>query len=331
MIIKSYILENNEDLFKCNLSLFYGQNLGLINSFKEKIKDFYKKKAEIYTLYQKELIEEKSDFFVKISTLSLFNKQKVFLIHNCTDKIIPILEKLENEIDGNRIFLFSDILDKKSKLRSHFEKSKKYSVIPCYEDNEASLKKIIEYKLENFTGVNTNVINKLISNCDLSRIKLNNELEKMTIFFSNRKINDNELDLLLNTKESENFNNVSDSALLGDQVKTNQLLNNVTLETEKTFFYLSVINQRFTNIKNILILSRNSNLETALNQIKPPIFWKDKPIVLNQLKKWSLKKINLALNKTYNVETQIKSSSTLNKNLLLKQTIIDVCNLANAA
>ena len=92
-----------------------------------------------------------------------------------------------------------------------------------------------------------------------------------------------------------------------------------------------MLNQRFNSIKNILILSKNVSVETALNQIKPPIFWKDKPIVLNQLKKWSLKKINLALNKTYNIETLIKSSSNINKNLLLKQAIIDVCNLANAA
>jgi len=331
VIFKSYLLENNEDLFKYDLTLFYGQNLGLIDDFKEKIKNFYKKNTEIYSLYQKELLDGENDLIVKISTLSLFNKQKVFLINNCTDKIISILEKLENKIDNNKIFLFSDNLEKRSKLRSYFEKSKKYAVIPCYEDSETSLKKVIEQKLRDFAGVNTIIINKIINNCGFSRVKLNNELEKIIIFFSNKKIKENELDLLLNTKESDNFNNISDSALLGDQIKTNRLLNNISLETEKTTFYLSMLNQRFNSIKNILILSKNVSVETALNQIKPPIFWKDKPIVLNQLKKWSLKKINLALNKTYNIETLIKSSSNINKNLLLKQAIIDVCNLANAA
>ena len=64
--------------------------------------------------------------------------------------------------------------------------------------------------------------------------------------------------------------------------------------------------------------------------LKPPIFWKDKPIFLNQINKWDSKKVNQALDKTYNLEVLIKSNSTINKNFLLKNLLIDICSLANA-
>ena len=37
MNLKSYLLEENLDIQKNNLVLFYGENLGLKNDFKEKI------------------------------------------------------------------------------------------------------------------------------------------------------------------------------------------------------------------------------------------------------------------------------------------------------
>jgi DNA polymerase III delta subunit len=64
--------------------------------------------------------------------------------------------------------------------------------------------------------------------------------------------------------------------------------------------------------------------------IKPPIFWKDKPHFIKQIKKWNLNKIKNILKKTYNLEIEIKSNASINKNVLLKKLIIDICMLANA-
>ena len=38
MIYKSYLVEENFKLIKSNIVLFYGENLGLKNDFKDKIK-----------------------------------------------------------------------------------------------------------------------------------------------------------------------------------------------------------------------------------------------------------------------------------------------------
>ena len=60
------------------------------------------------------------------------------------------------------------------------------------------------------------------------------------------------------------------------------------------------------------------------------IIWKDKPKVVEQAKKWSLEKTKKMREKTYNFEVYIKSNAIVNKNLLVKKLIIDICELANA-
>jgi len=75
----------------------------------------------------------------------------------------------------------------------------------------------------------------------------------------------------------------------------------------------------------------NSNIESIVSNLKPAVFWKDKPMLIEQSKKWDKEKIRLALKKTYNTEIKIKSSSSIKKDLLIKNLIVELCITANSA
>ena len=98
-----------------------------------------------------------------------------------TDKILPLVKEI-NKIDKQKIFLFSELLDKKSKIRNYFEKSKNTGIVPCYIDNEITLKKIITEKLKHFKNLNTANINIILENSSLSRMKLKNNGENFSLF-----------------------------------------------------------------------------------------------------------------------------------------------------
>ena len=273
-----------------------------------------------------------SDILInEIRNVSLFDNQKIFIIDQINDKLLNLIEELQNIMNENKIFLFSDILEKKSKIRSLFEKSKKFDVVACYKDNEINLKKIISSKLKGYSGVTPRLINTLIENSSMDRIKTNNEIEKIKTFFSDKIIKPDLLEKIMNQQTDEDFNAVKDTALNGNKSDTNKLLSSTMFEEEKNIYYLTAINQRLNKLKDVAIFADTQNIAEIVDNVKPPIFWKDKPNFIIQAKKWNEKKLNIALEKTYETEIKLKTNAELNKNLLIKKLIVDVCNLASAS
>ena len=328
MIYKSYIVEQNIKSLKENIILFYGENLGLKTDLKNIIRQ-NEKEAEIINFLQEDIIKNKEKFFNEILNLSLFEKKKIFFIREVSEKILPIIQKLEEKMDDQKIYLFAEILDRKSKLRSHFEKSKKTGVVACYADNEISIKKIILHQLKNFKNLTIQNINLIISNSNLDRIKLNNELEKIKIFFNDKVLDTEKLEALLNIKENDNFNDLKNEAISGNRDKTNKLINETFIEKDKLLFYLSLINNRLIKLVEISNLSKDKNIEETINNLKPPIFWKEKPIILTQARKWNSNKLKKILNETYELELKLKSNSSINQKILFKKLIVDICSGAN--
>ena len=328
MIHKSYLIENNIELLKNNLILFYGENVGLLDDFKSKINSNSKNKVLKYS--QDEILKDENLVINEIKNISLFEDKKIFFIQNANDKILNFVNKILHEIKDDKIYIFSNLLDSRSKLRSFFEKQKKVDVVPCYPDNELTIKKIISNNLKEFSGLTPTIINTIIDSCSCQRTKLNNEIEKIKSYFQNKNIDIKNLTELLNLKEDDDINLLRDSALAGNISKTSKLLQSMIIEPEKAAYYVSTFISRFLKLKEIITI-KSKNVEEVVNNMKPPVFWKDKPILIGQAKVWSDKKLYMAINKTYDTEYIIKSNSQIDKKIIIKKLIIDVCKLANAA
>ena len=330
MIIKSFILENNiKSIIDKNIFLFYGENLGLKRDFKREIKKELVN-SETLNFVQEEIIKNQNILFNEIKNKSLFEEKKVVFIEQVDDKILETIESICQNIGEDRIFMFAGLLDKKSKLRTFFEKSKDLGISACYKDNDITIRNIITKKLKDIKGLSNEIINTIILNTNLDRDKVNNEIEKIISCFHDKELKVDVIRNLLNIETNEDFNALKDEALSGNKDKTNKLLADTILENENIFFYLNIINQRINKLKEIKLLQKKQeNIEAVIDSMKPPIFWKDKPKVLAQAKMWDIGKINNALKKTYNVELEIKTSNSVNKNLLIKNLIVELCSEAN--
>ena len=328
MIYKSYKIEEDIELLSNNISLFYGENLGLVDYFKNKI-IFNYKKDKILRFNQHDILNNENRFFDELNNISLFSEKKIFLIQDVNDKLLKIFDEVLLNTNENKIFLFSGILEKKSKIRNFFEKEKLLNIIPCYQDSDLSMKKLINASLKNYSNLTPNVINVILENCGNDRIKLNNEINKIKCYFT-KKIDYVDLKKLLNAKEDNDFNLIRDSSLNGNINRTNKLLSSLIIEREKMIFYISTINLRLEKLKEISRQKLN-NIEDTISNLKPPIFWKDKPVYIEQAKIWNSGKLDDALNKTYTAELKIKSNTSIDKKTILKKLIVDICILANAA
>ena len=151
-------------------------------------------------------------------------------------------------------------------------------------------------RLKNFTGLTNEILNSLIENSNLDRVRLNNELDKIETFFTNKRLVGSDINQLLNLDENENFNELRDAVIAGNKTKTNKLLSETFVDDDKTLYYTNSINQRLNKINQIL-LSKKKSLDEAVSSVKPPIFWKEKTIVLEQTRKWQPGKIRKILKK----------------------------------
>ena len=328
MIYKSFVIEQNINSISEKITLFYGVNLGLKNDLKSKIIQL-NKNSEILRYTQDELLKDKILLINEIKNISLFEKKKFFFIENVNDKFLELIKEVENILSERKIFLFSDVLDKKSKLRNYIEKSKNCACVPCYEDNETSIKKLINSKLKGYNGLSPYNINLIVDHTNLDRSKLNNELNKIISCFPNKDILTEKLEVLLNAKANNDFNKLKDEAFLGNKVNTNKLLAQTGIDNEKNIFYLNIINQRLEKLLQIQNFDK-SRIEDAIDSLKPPVFWKDKPNLTNQAKKWDKFKVQKMLNLTYYLEKKTKTNNIIEKNILIKKLLVDICSLANA-
>lgn len=327
MILKSYEIENKINLIiRYRSVLFYGENIGLKDTFKEKIVSLHHD-AEIINLYQEDISKNKNIISNEIKNESLFTSKKIIIVNQANEKIIDEIEDFSDKNKSVKVILFAELLDKRSKLRSLFEKDNNLAVVPCYNDNDITLRKLVSLELKNFKNFNNNMMNMILNYSNLNRKTILSNLDKIKIYFDKKILEEKGLENLLNSDRNEIFENIRDAALDGDRVKLNNLLNNFNFAQEDTYLYLNSINFRLTKMLDILKQNEvNQSLELTLGKIKPPIFWKDKPIYLRLLKKWDIKRVIRATEFLGKIEKDIKSNSSLNQLTIVKNSIINICS-----
>ena len=325
MILKSFeIAKVNLDLHK--IILLYGKNEGykkqIINKLTKDIKDI-----NIYE--EKEIIDIQGSFIEKISTKSLFEEKKIIIIKRVSDKILKIIEEIYLKNFDDIIIVESGNLEKKSKLRSFFEREKNLVCIPFYpDDNQTLLKLASTFFKEKKISTSQSNINQIILKCYGDRENLFSELKKIEHFVSNGKILTSEnISKLTNLSENFSISELIDNCLAKNQKKIIYILNENNYTNEDSI----VISRTFLNkSKKILKLSeefqKNNNIELTLSSARPPIFWKDKEIVKQQIYKWKPQNLKKLVYELSQVELIIKknlnNSIRIITDFILKQSTL---------
>ena len=315
MIIKSYNADNLKP--NNNFFLFYGKNEGLK---KQIINNLLKNKKEISSYDEREVLENSNSFIENTLTKSLFENEKIILIKRGTDKIFKIIEEIsEKKIEDLIIIINSENLDKKSKLRAFFEKSKKYICIAVFPDNNQTLAQLTFnfFKQKNILISQQN-INFIVNKCNGDRDILENELKKIEHFSKNKKeITFDDLIKLINLSENHGISELIDNCLAKNQKKTLNILNENIFTSEDCILIIRTFLNKSKRILKLCNEFENSkNIETTISSAKPPIFWKDKEIVKQQIYTWKPEKIKKLIYELFEIELIVKKNLNNSVNLV---------------
>jgi len=317
MIVKSFEINKINNSHK--IFLFYGENEGHKN---EIIEDKFKKKYtnSIYVYEENEILKNQENFFNEILSKSFFEKEKLIIINRTTDKIKNLIDEIiEKKIDDIIIILNSNSLEQKSKLRILFEKNKDLTCIPFYADNNQTLNSIINFFFrEKKISISQQLINVLIERSRGDRKNLKNELQKIESFSLNKKnINFQEIIKLTNLADNYSASELIDHCLAKNTKKTVTILNENNYSDEDNMIIIKTLLNKLKRLLKIHdLIDEKSNIDQAVSSFKPPIFWKDKPIVTQQLKSWGKKELKDLIFESNSVELLIKKNSAIAKNIL---------------
>ena len=316
MIIKSYEL-NKINFDQNKLILFYGKNEGLKN---DSTNNLLKNKENISKYEEKEILENTNIFLENVFSKSLFENEKMIIIKRVTDKILKIIEEIEEKkIEDLKIIINADILEKKSKLRSFFEKSKEHVCVAFYPDTNQVLSKLT-YNFFNQKKISISPanINLIVNKCNGDRETLFNELDKIEYFSkSGKKITEESIIKLTNLIENHSISDLIDNCLAKNKKKIINILNENNFGNEDCI----IITRTFLlKSKKILKLcsefKSNKNIDLTISSAKPPIFWKDKEITKQQIYKWTPENIKKLIYKLNEIELLIKKNINNSINLI---------------
>tara|TARA_B110000046_G_scaffold121533_1_gene128168 strand:+ start:2885 stop:3880 length:996 start_codon:yes stop_codon:yes gene_type:complete len=318
MIVKSYEL-SKIDIKKNCLFLLFGANEGhkkqIIN---EKFKKFYPQSTYVYE--ETEVLNNQENFFNNILTKSFFENEKLIIINRVSDKINNIIKELiEKNVADLIVVLNASALEKKSKIRSLFEKSKNTICIPFYEDNNQTLSAIIEnFFRESKIPISQQAINLIVQRSRGDRQNLNNEMDKIKSFVQNKnKVDIEDLLKLTNLAENYSVSELIDCCLSKNKKRTINILNENNYSLEDCIL---IIRTFLIKSKKLLKLcyeyNNNKDIEAVISSAKPPIFWKDKDITKQQIKIWSFNNIQNLIYKISDIELLIKKNNYNSINIL---------------
>ena len=337
MIIKSYEVKKNiQNLYKHNFYLMYGENVGL----KYDIRDFIKKtikqkndKIEILSLTEDEILSNEENFYDFIYSGSLFSDIKILTISQATDKIIKNISNIYDKKPENIfIFIFSNILEKKSKLRNFFETNEKTICIACYLDSIKDLEIIAQTELKkNNISISREAINLLIEKSNSDRINLRNEIEKIISYSQNKKnLELDEIRSLINFTGDYKSDILINECLSRNVLQYKKIISELYFNTINYVMLLRILSNKVQRLLKIKEQHDGKNsIDNLINFSKPAIFWKEKPLVKKQLSLWNLNDLKNLIGEINNTELLCKKNPTAGKAIFYK-FFLDICVKANS-
>ena len=323
MISKFYELAKFKN--KINYYLFYGENDGQkLDTIESNFKNFTKENTYKYS--EKDILADTRIFLENLYSKSFFEKEKLIIISDVTDKILSLIqENLETKVEDIIIILIAKKLDKKSKIRNFFEKEKNLIIVPFYEDTSQTLISIAKKILnENKLNLSQEHLNLIIEKSQGDRINLKNELKKI-INFSEGKKKIELSDILKLTNLSENYSagELVDNCLSKNKKRTLNIINENIPSSEDNILILRTFLNKLKRLRKLrLNLKQDSNIDQVINSFKPPIFWKDKNIIKQQIKLWELNDIENFIVDLNNTESLIKKNPQIS-NQIINNMILD--------
>lgn len=297
--------------------LIYGPDLGMVSLRSRKLaKTAIKDEASDMSMVQISYDNIKNDpqYLASIlCTTSLFCSKKAILVYDSAPTInkdlTPII--LSNNNDNFLIFSAGD-LSASSSLRQLFEKESSLAAIPCYKEDQQTIKRLLETKLKQAGfSFDNNALEAMSQKFMGDQMVIISELGKLITYMGDNKfISLSDVDAVITDNKEAIFDNIYNDLFSKDlksgQLNINRALNDGTPE----ILIMRAIGRYLQNLYRVKKQIINGiNEAVAISSLKPPLFYKQVPIFKKHLQIWTIGELSNLLHGLLKLEQECKDST----------------------
>ena len=173
-------------------------------------------------------------------------------------------------------------------------------------------------------------INLLIEKSNSDRNNLRNEIKKIISYSLNKKkIELEEIKSLINFSGEYKSDILVNECLSGNIFQYKKIMSELYVNTVNHILLLRILSSKIHRLLKIKAQENNSdNLDNLINTSRPPIFWKEKPLVKKQLSLWNLNDLRKIIADINNTELLCKKNPQISNSIFFN-FFSEICKKAN--
>ena len=232
------------------------------------------------------------EFLDRFLSLSMFGDRETLVLEDADENCLKFLEPAfrHNRL-GNFVVILCSALGKTSKLRLAAEESTLFACVAVYEEDEAKLHARIR-KLLSGHGLKwgAEAEDEFYSAVGDNRALVTGEAEKLALYaYDKGEISALDVKAVCGDTAEYDADDLTDAILGGDLELTDHVSSSMGAELRSFFplFQLHVAKLQSLAVE----IERGVNVDSAVRNAKPPIFFKRKPVIMDQLQRLSLQSL----------------------------------------
>lgn len=247
----------------------------------------------------------------ELSAVSFLAENRVILIRDAGDKLTKILEAASALMRADvYIIVLADELGPRSSLRAWFEKAPNAASVASYHDEARDIGELVR---ETFSKANISVghdvVQYLLSQLGNDRYVTRQELTKIITYVGDEKTLTLDAARLLTDYNQETDLDEMVSALADKNLSDlDKALIQLMKEGVTPVAYLRALSRYFMRLYAIKVQAKNNSVESVIAGLRPPVFFKQVPVLTRHAKAWQFESISKALGFITAAELACKTS-----------------------
>jgi len=248
----------------------------------------------------------------ELSAISMMAPKRVIMVRDGGDKLTRIVESAASCFnDAVLLIICGDELPTRSSLRQWFEKEPSVASIACYRDEMRDVQDVIR-KAFDAAGIQTDrdTMEYLAGQLGNDRYVTYQELEKLITYAGEeKKLRFEDVQALVDYNRETSFDDLVNAVADRNLQALEKTLTMLLREGTQPVAYLRALQRYFNRLYAMQAqVADGSSIEQVIGSMRPPVFFRQVPILTRHLHQWKTDQIVKALRLLINAELACKTS-----------------------